>query len=638
MMEAVLMKFIQKLIAAAAAFSLGAGMLMPVNAEGEDNKEFDEFMTEEFVETMESDFMNMHFTIRDYAALGIEKPEPVIGSASWSDYEEAIKDCDETLAELEAFDYNSLSETQQHDYDTYHFYLERMKELNSYPDYDWWFMPSEGLIDNLPTNFTEYVFYEKQDIDDYLSVLASVPDYIEGALEITKTQVEHGVFMTDSALDQTLDAIQKFVNRTDDNPLIVIFEENIDAFEGLSESEKADYKARNREILFNSYIPSYNHAAEVLESFRGTRKSDVTTAELPHGKDYYAARIRFKASTEKTPEELLDLCKAYISQEIQNYITLLYSVSDESELEDTVDIEEPEDIIAWHRDHMSVYPKGPEVRYRAAYLDPAVASDGIIAYYLEPPVDFIEDNVIKINGDNVADVNELYSTLGHEGFPGHLYQITWYLNTKPNLIRTAISNIGYTEGWAMYAEDDAWNYSTLNEAAKEMMRIDTSMSYVMNAAADIGVNGLGWDVDQLSRWLENAGFSGSIASDLYDFVMDTPGVIIPYGAGLAQFMTIRDNAMYRLGSQFDMTEFNRILLTYGDRPFELVEKDVEAWIGTFDPSAVTPATPAPIDNPDPVPSKGISPWIYAGGIGIALIAVIAGIILVRKGRRDDPFA
>ena len=75
----------------------------------------------------------------------------------------------------------------------------------------------------LITNFTEFVFYKQEDIDDYLSVLESVPAYIEGALEVTRTQVQNGYFMTDDALDSTLDGIEKFVAKTDNNPLIQIF-------------------------------------------------------------------------------------------------------------------------------------------------------------------------------------------------------------------------------------------------------------------------------------------------------------------------------------------------------------------------------------------------------------------------------
>ena len=205
------MKIIKKLMSAAVCTVLLTGTVVPVYAEQSEDDAFEIFMNEEFAEAMGSDYMSMHFTIRDYAAYGIEKPEAVIGTASWDDYADGVAEAEEALADLAGFDSSKLNDAHQHDYDIYKYYLERMKELNAFPDYDWWYMPSEGLIDNLPTNFTEYVFYEQQDIDDYLDILASVSDYIDDTLDITGIQVSHGIFMTDAALDETLSAIDKFV-------------------------------------------------------------------------------------------------------------------------------------------------------------------------------------------------------------------------------------------------------------------------------------------------------------------------------------------------------------------------------------------------------------------------------------------
>ena len=59
--------------------------------------------------------------------------------------------------------------------------------------------------------------------------------------------------------------------------------------------------------------------------------------------------------------------------------------------------------------------------YRVNYLDASVASDLVSAYYVVPPIDSPSKNVIKVNPNN-TDLVSLFSTLAHEGFPGHLYQ------------------------------------------------------------------------------------------------------------------------------------------------------------------------------------------------------------------------
>ena len=119
--------------------------------------------------------------------------------------------------------------------------------------------------------------------------------------------------------------------------------------------------------------------------------------------------------------------------------------------------------------------------------------------------------------------------------------------------------------------------------------------------------------------------------------MDTPGVIIPYGAGLAQFMNIHDDAAAKLGDKFDLTAFNEVLLTYGDRPFDLVEKDVEQWISTFDGTEPSP-TAAPVDPVIDPERPAASPLIYIGGFAAAAVLIIAGILMIRKSRKGNPFS
>ena len=620
---------------------LAASAVSPVQAAGKSPAEFDQWMEDEFIESMEDDYMTMHYTVKDYRKLGIEKGELTIGEAEDAeDYAENVKDAEDTLKELAEFDYDALSDTQKHDYDTIKNYVQRTMELNQYPLFDFYFLPTSGIIDNLLTNFTEFVFYEKEDIDDYLSVVSSVPKYIDEALEITKTQAASGYFLTDSALDQTKEAIQRFTSKTEDNELIVIFNKNVDAFEGLSDAEKEAYKTKNKDIIINSYIPAYQKAARELESLRGSRKSQKGVSDLLQGKEYYEALAKFKTSTDLPVESLLQICDDYLTAVFPEFY-MYASTADDSVWDAKVSFTEPEEILSYLQKNLTEdFPAGPEVTFKASYLDPSVANDGIVAYYLNPPVDDIKDNVIRINGSKVEDANAMFETLAHEGFPGHCYQITWFMNTQPAHLRSVLSNIGYTEGWAMYTEDWCWSVSGLRDDAANLSRLNTGISYVLNAAADLGVNGLGWDVNQLAKWIEKKGFNSEMASGLYDFVIDDPGVILPYGVGLAQFMRLKRKAEKYEG--FDLKAFNEVLLKYGDRPFEIVESDVDAYLKSLGgdvpettPTPGTDITPTPEVTPQPADDSG-EKWLLYGGIGalaLALVIIVLALNTHRKANR-----
>ena len=612
------------------SFLMISSILTPIHAK----ESFSDFEDELFQEMMSEDYTTLHFSLRDYQKYGIEKPDVNIGDASWDDYEDNVEDCDEYLKKLQSFDYDSLSETEQKDYRTISFYLERNKELNSYPYFDWAFNSAEGVIDNLLTTFTEFVFYEKEDIDDYLATLASVPAYLDQCLENTKKQAAKGYFLTDAMLKATEDAIEKFVDKKDDNELIKIFDENIDAFDGLSAEEKEAYKKKNREIVLNAYIPSYEKVAEELQKLKGSRKADYNVSSLDGGSEYYAALARYKTSIDADVETILDICTQYIEKSVDELYDIMQNHSEVTE--ETLDFDSAEDVLSYLEGHLDAFPVLDKVYYNVQYLDPSVANDSIVAYYLSPPVDDMRDNVIKINGDNVSDVLDLYTTLAHEGFPGHLYQTNYYIQQQPSLLRTQLTMMGYQEGWGMFAEGQALHVSGLSEYASEYQKINIELNYVLSAAVDLGVNGLGWSTKDVSKYLDRLNLNSSIAKDLYDFATLQPGTILPYGVGVAMFELLEKKAKNALGNDFDQKAFNEVLLNDGNRPFEVVEDAVNAYCG-IDENDENNIISHRFNNKE-TPVKDDVNWLLYGACGCGIIVIGAmGVILYVKSRKDDPF-
>ena len=105
------------------------------------------------------------------------------------------------------------------------------------------------------------------------------------------------------------------------------------------------------------------------------------------------------------------------------------------------------------------YPDLGEVEYSVQELDPDTAPASAIAYYWPSPIDDFNQNIIRTNPNNMAEGYSTYSTLSHEGFPGHLYQHVYYQKTNPHNFRTTIGFIGYTEGWAVNAQYYASQFS-----------------------------------------------------------------------------------------------------------------------------------------------------------------------------------
>lgn len=549
-----------------------------------ENVEFNEFLDKEFKEAMEADYLNNHYTLNDSKAMGIVKPEPKLDPKDFDleSYEDFIEDAQLSLEELKAFDKESLSEKQYYDYLDYENNLNNYLELNKYPLFDNYFSPSNGIQENLLTIFMEFDFRHADEFEDYLSLLEGVPEYMDAAIELTKYQAINGHFLSDNAVDQTVSGIDRFTSKLEDNELIASFDYSVDINEDLTEAQKIDLKARNKDLILNSFIPTYLNLRKELISLKGSRSVEGGLANFKDGKEYYSLYIKNQTGLDLSVKQLFDMLDSYLQKTLKNYAQAYMK---DSESFESVSYEinqlkdfETEDILEFVKENMSKdFPQGPDVNYSISYLDETTANSSILAYYLNPPVDMISENVIRVNPNTGEDKIQLYSTVSHEGFPGHLYQITYDLNTKPHPIRTNISNISYTEGWAMYTELIAFDYLDLTEAENITYKLDVQFGYVLSAALDLAVNGLGYDYNKTEKWLSEY-IEARYIKEMYEGAIDDPGLIVPYGVGLVYYDNLRDKAEDKLKDKFNVVDFHQVILKNSDRPLSILESDVDKYI------------------------------------------------------------
>jgi uncharacterized protein (DUF885 family) len=627
---------LKKIITAVTGFCLALNTgTLTVFAEENEQTKFDAFMEEELKDTLAQDYLTMHYSVKDWKSMGIEKPELNFGEIGEDVYEENIEENNKVLAKLKTFDYDSLSETQKHDYDAIAFVCETGNAINQYPQLDFLFGPS-GLQDNLITNFTEFVFYEKEDFDDYLTVLATVPEYLEEAVELTQEQASKGYFMSDGALEDTKTSISSFISKKEDNQLIETFNEAVEGFSGLSAEEKKSYEDRNRDLVINGVIPAYQKTSEQLEALRGSRSAKGGVSSFENGKEYYLAKARNASSMSGSVQDMLDACTEYLQNAVEEIIVLMRTNSDDPFFtSQQVSFQGPDQILEHLKDHLDDYPEVADLSYEADYLDPSVTNSTVMAYYVNNPIDDYSRNRIKINQSAMDNANTLYITLAHEGMPGHLYQFNYYHSTNPAPLREIISMTGYSEGWAMYAETHALEYSGLEEAAAKYTALNEGVGYVLDAAVDLMYNGLGYDETRIARYVEDLGLNSQAVGSLISFVADRPTLLLSYGVGLANFANLRRQAESRKGSSFNVKEFNKVLLDNGPRTFEAVQRDVNAWI-TGKPADEVETEPE--IGPEEKEDQEVN-WVLYGGIGAAIAALgVVSFIFWIRSRKDDPFS
>lgn len=625
MFQEKMMKNMMKIICGIAAAVLAvSGSMLPCAAVLQDagDEVFDEFLMQEFIDTMEADYLTMHFYVSDYRTMGIVKPEPVLGTESYESFKEIRKQAEEMISHLETFDYEELSAEQQADYNALMAVYEDQRDRASDADFCWLFLPGSNVIQTLATNFIEFPFRTEEDFADYVTLLRSVPSYLDSALSLTEEQASCGFFMPDAALDETLQSITAFLAVPEENPLITDFEQETETASMLSDGAKTDLRTQVRSIVMDEILPACQDAADRLEKLRGSGSGEGVSG-IAGGSEYYAYLVRSGSSSAMSPEELFSMVDDFLRETIRTYAGQLRAGTSYG----SVGMTEPEEVLSYLTENYDSrgFPQIAEMQYTLEDLDPSSVSDQVLAYYLQPPADDYRNNVIRINRSSVTDPNQLYQTLAHEGYPGHMYQNIYYRLTDPNPVRLVCGFPGYTEGWAMYAEIQAMNWDVVSESDAALMISEIALNYALTAAADLYVNGLCRNEDELAAYFRELGLNEAAAGELYRIAVCYPGDYVSYGCGMVRMLRLREEAENALGRNFDEREFHAVVLDGGPRMFEQVEEDAADWAAA--------AGGLPLSSSEEE-DGGFFLWAGCG----AALAGAAAAALIWRSRQKNPFA
>ena len=202
------------------------------------------------------------------------------------------------------------------------------------------------------------------------------------------------------------------------------------------------------------------------------------------------------------------------------------------------------------------------------------------AFYLTPPLDDIHENVIYINQKNNPNGVDLYTTLAHEGYPGHLYQTVYsqlYFNKMDvNPIRSLLSYGGYVEGWAMYVELESYNYAktlmkkTLpeSEALYESYKLDRQIQLCLYSLLDIAIHCEGATYPQVHKMLASVGITNSSTTRaIYEYIVEEPTTYLKYYLGYLEILQLKKEAVRLWGSTYNDRRFHQFYLESGPSDF-----------------------------------------------------------------------
>lgn len=551
-----------------------AAILSPA---GKSTGSFSDFCTTLFREEMKSNTMNLHFTLKDPKAAGIDSYEITLGSLSGDSPHNQARQLKKLSEELKKYSHRSLGEKERLTCRLLFDYISRQQNLAAYPYYDEPLTPSGGVTSQLPVLLAEYPFGNTRDIEDYLGLLSQMDTYFLGILDYEQKKADAGLFMSDEACLKVIEGCEVFTEHPDDNFLIDTFSNRLNAMDGLTDTQKNAYLKQHSKVLSDHVIPAYRQMIKGLTMLLGRGHNNWGLCNFPEGKAYYEAVVSADTGCDDSVEDLFSQIAKARREDLtfcQNLLEKNPKLASQSPKPDAALKEENSMLSRLQKEILTDFPAPPQTEVEICHVDPALSEYLAPAFYITAPIDDISHNRIYINdAKNDTDIY-YFTTLAHEGYPGHLYQTICTSSYGAPEVRSLLNYPGYTEGWATYTEMQAFYYAGLDPDLASLLQHNQAATLSLYATADIGIHYFGWEKEKNAAfWSEYGVDDTATVKRITDLILEEPGNYLKYYVGYLKFRQMREQLALE-NKSFSVSAFHEAILRTGPSPFSVLEETV----------------------------------------------------------------
>ncbi|WP_343210335.1 DUF885 domain-containing protein [Anaerolentibacter hominis] len=539
-------------------------------------KEFDSFVNDIFLSKVQGDSISLNCYLSDPEAFGITDFAPTLGSFSADELRAQLASSENIQAALKNFPYKKLTDEQQLIYDSLKFSYQTDPKSEDFIYYYEALGPTTGLQAQLPILLAEYHFSSSADVEEYLEILPLIYPYFEEIAAFEKEKSEAGLFMSDFAADDIIKQCSGFISSPDSNFLLETFSDRLEGLE-LTDKEKSGYIKQNKKAVKESVIPAYELLIDTLTELKGTGTNEEGLCHYPLGKEYYTSLVQGSTGSSKSVEEMEKRLEKLLSDslgQMKEIATADPDVYDEI-LTSVFPDAKPDELLNELKEACAVnFPGTPQTAIKVNYVHPSLEEYLSPAFYLMTPIDEASEHAIYINGGSDYDAASLFTTLAHEGYPGHLYQDLYFSSQDVSPLRKVMSFGGYSEGWGTYAEMSSYNMAGLKENVAGMLSNNMEATLAVHGITDIGIHYYGWSLKEAEQFLAKFGIKDKDSIErIYKRIVEDPGNYLKYIVGYCEILDLKEQAKKSWSDYSDM-KFHTFFLDMGPSPFDAIKKRI----------------------------------------------------------------
>ena len=438
-------------------------------------------------------------------------------------------------------------------------------------------------------------------VEDYENWLARVDDYVFW-LSSAKTRmlegIERDIVLPKSLIRKVLPQLASITETDLEKNIFYTPARNFP--EDFTAAEKEDLSKAYADMVKNKIIPAYqNLVAFMGGDYLAAGRNSSGFDAYSFGEDYYNYAIRLYTTTDMTADEIHQLGLSEVARLRSEMERVKEKVGFKGDLNAFFEhvrtlpkltpFDDPQQVIdnfnAIH-DKMKakvdalfeLQPKTPfEVRRVEAFREKSAA-----AHYNSGSLDGTRPGVFYVPIPNVLEYN-IFSDEDlflHEAIPGHHFQISLQQENEglPDFRKTLWYS-AYGEGWALYCESLGTELGLYDDPYQYFGMLSAEMHRAIRLVVDTGLHTKGWTREQAIAYsLANEAEPEYAITAEIERYMANPGQALSYKIGQLKIRELRAMAEEKLGDDFDIRAFHRVILESGCIPLALLENKVSLWV------------------------------------------------------------
>lgn len=531
--------------------------------------------------------------------------DDVSDAHQWSDFQRLKK----SYATLQDYDFGSQSDANKLNTKILAWYLKSGLDREAFFYHDYPLNQMSGVQSAMPTLLvSNHKLKSKGDITAYIARLSGFETKFNQVLEGLKIREQKGIRPPKFVIKRVLDEMKGFISGgVTKNTLYTNFTEKIAKIDGLSTEEKASYSKQVADKIQTSVLGAYQKLIAFNEGLYAKATTDDGVWKLPNGDAYYRYQLRTNTTTDLRPEEVHQIGL----REVNRIEKEMWAILTSEGYTDTTKSIGPI-MQGLSKEERFLFPETPEGKNRvlAEYariinvasneLDAAfdirpkatISVERTPAFkeageargrYNLPAMDGSKGGVFVANLRKVSEHPKYgMKTLAyHEGIPGHHFQLGIQTELKGlPIFRTIIPFTAYTEGWALYSEQLAYELGFYkNDPFGNLGRLQAEMFRAVRLVVDTGIHYKRWTREQaIDYMIANTGISdGEVTTEVERYIV-WPGQACAYKIGMMKILALREKAKQELGPKFDLKQFHRVVLANGAVPMSILEENINTYI------------------------------------------------------------